>query len=39
MHRISAAERRIFGEAAPRGEFGVWLFFPPIPAIAGNTSR
>ena len=28
-----------FGEAAPRGGFGVWWFCPPIPALAGNACR
>jgi hypothetical protein len=30
---------RTFREAAPRGGFGVWWFFPPNPALAGNASR
>ena len=30
---------RTFGEAAPRGGFGVWWLHPPIPALAGNACR
>jgi len=30
---------RTFGLAAPNGGFGVWWFFPPTPALAGNACR
>jgi hypothetical protein len=33
------AFRRTFGEADPRGGFGVWWLSPPNSALAGNASR
>jgi len=39
VHRTSAGRWPHFQISGPNGGFGVWWFFPPSPALAGNASR
>jgi hypothetical protein len=39
VHRTSAGAAHTFGDSGPNGGFGVWRFFPPNPALAGNACR
>jgi len=39
VHRTSAGFRPHFQGFGHNGGFGIWWFFPPNPALAGNASR
>jgi hypothetical protein len=39
MQRTSEVIRPHFWGFSPNGGFGIWWFFPPNPALAGNASR
>jgi len=39
VHRTSAGRWPHFRGRGPNGGFGIWWFFPPNPALAGNACR